>query len=128
MTFGETKEFLRESVVAVILGNGISSHRLAFSLSARYGVCSILCGERKNLLDAIDLRCGFLRMGLRECERLALEQLLELAEEYSEYTLLLVAAEEQDRDFVRRHSDALESRYVLSDPDTFLGKFTILER
>ena len=99
------KELLRESVLPVILQNGLSAHRLSMRIFRRYKIVSLLCGNRKSLLDTLDLSCGFMRLFRTSDERIAAEQLCDLADEY---------------DYIFCHNEALLYEYIEEyDPALF---------
>ena len=113
----EIKELLRESVLPVILQNGLSAHRLSLSIFRRYKIVSLLCGKRKGLLDALDVSCGFMRLFRTPDERIAAEQLCSLADEYRDCTFELIPLSKRDRAFVSAYAEQLESRFIISLPD-----------
>ena len=116
------KELLRESVLPVILQNGLSAHRLSMRIFRRYKIVSLLCGNRKSLLDTLDLSCGFMRLFRTSDERIAAEQLCDLADEYRDCTFVLIPLSKRDRAFTDRYSEQLESRFIISAPDGLFSR------
>ena len=110
----EAKNLLKQYLVPTVLGHGIGAHLLAFRLYWKYGCPSMLCGSRKNLLDLLDPFAGFFRLSMEE--RLAAEQLAELADGYEDCIFLSVPLSEEGRSFLRREKDLLDCRYILADP------------
>ena len=121
------KELFEDSIAVVFLDNGAPSRRLARLLLRKYGVSSLLCGRKKRFADAVDSRFGFIRLDVSADGRLAVERLIDLADEYSDCILILCANTDSGSEFVSLWLDVLESRYVLSpSPEDYLGKFTVL--
>lgn len=117
----ETKELLRQDVLPVVLGNGIAAHRLSSHLMDRYGVASVLCGVRKNLLDCFDPTSSFLHLSRKGASRLTAEQLIDFAEIHSDCLLLLVPLNDTDRAFVSEQSERLEAHFVCAEPRELCG-------
>ena len=103
-----------ESVVPVILSNSASAHTLAARFQSEFGLSSVLCGERRNILDLFALNCSFLRLSGRD-SRLALEQLIDFCDEWRECILVLVPVSEADRAFISHNREALECRFLISE-------------
>ena len=108
----EARELLREDILPVVLGNGIDAHRLAARLLSRYGVMCMLCGERKNLLDWLDLSTCFLRISYKRDLRLAADQLVDFAEENRERFLLLVPMDSAGHTVIGEQAERLETHFV----------------
>ena len=103
-----------DAVVPVILSNGVSAHVLAARFQSEFGLSSVLCGERKNILDLLALNCSFLR--LDACGgRLSLEQLIDFSDAWRECVLVLVPTNDVGRAFISQNRDTLESRFIISD-------------
>ncbi len=122
MTRKETKELLLQNVVPIFIGNNARAHRLAGQLFYQYGIVSILCGKRKNLLDLLDPSCVFVKLLEKDLDRLTLEQLSDLANEYKEYLLFLIPVSSEGIRFSHENSDFLEASFILSDPQALLSQ------
>ena len=114
MTKETAKELFCEAVAPVILGNGPIAHILALKLNLRYGLSSVLCGQRKNILDLISIDCGFLSLSEKD-DRLRLEQLTDFSDRWNECILVLIPTADADRRFIEENRDALECRYLISE-------------
>jgi len=114
MTRTEAKELLAENVVPVILSNGVAAQKLSWTLFFKYGISSVLCGERKSLLNYINFNCGFLHLLKFGDDALVVRQLKDFSEKWNECILLLVPAGAEDEGFIEKHSAELESFYILS--------------
>ena len=110
----DLKETLRSSVVPVLLGRSASAHRLAWRLYLSLGTVCLRLGERRSLSDAFGLPCVF--RSASTDDRLLCEQLLDIAEEFDGYLLLLIPTDECSRRRVDAAREALEARYILSSP------------
>ena len=110
----DKKELLSCIVFPVIPSNGISAHALALRLYLRYGVCSTLCGHRKNILDLLDPFCSFLRAPYSENGDLTIRLLKDFSEEISDYIPILVPADEEDKLFIESRASELESFYIIT--------------
>ena len=115
MAAADIKSLLGESAVALILGNDLSAHRLSYRLLKDYGIGSLLCGPRENLLNLLNLECGFLQLDYVRSSRLAIEQLNDFAAENSEYILILLVSDAKGKSFVSQSATDLESKYIISD-------------
>lgn len=102
-----------ETVVPVILSNSIQAHFRALRWQSRYGIASVLCGQRKNIFDMLSLDSGFLLLD-GERGRLAAEQLIDFAEDWRECILVLIPVTDSDRAFISQNIEVLESRYLIS--------------
>lgn len=114
----EFLESLRQFVLPVILDHNATSHRLATSFYRRYGILSTLCGPRQNVRDLLDPRTSFLSLDCISNPPLAAEQLMDFAHTYDELILLLIPMNEAQKQFLSAYEDRLESRYILTDPET----------
>ena len=103
-----------ESVVPVILSNGVAAHALASRFQSEFGLSSVICGERRNILDAFALNSSFLRLSAHD-SRLSLEQLIDFSDRWCECILVLVPVNDTDRAFVSQNREALESRFLISE-------------
>ncbi len=112
MTRDESRELFRQTVVPVILGNGMRSYALSLRLFLRYGIRSVICGRRRSFADLLDPFSDFLRFYSRD-DRLMLEQLFDLHDGGRELVMPLVPMSEEYGSFVREYSESLESRYIL---------------
>ena len=115
----DLKETIRSSVVPVILGNGILSCRLAWRLYLTFGTVSLRLGSHKRLSDLFGLPCLFRKAS--SDDRLFCEQLLDIAEEFDGYFLLLIPTDELSSDRIDADREAISSRYVISSPDEVLS-------
>lgn len=111
----ETKQAIRSSVVPILLGNGAPSCRLAWRLYLTLGTVSLRLGTHRRPTDLLGLACLF-RSAAKD-ERLRLEQLLDVSEEFSDYLLLLIPTDEPSRNLLQAHRELLEPRFILSSPD-----------
>ncbi|MBQ9086628.1 MAG: hypothetical protein IJY47_05525 [Clostridia bacterium] len=118
----EFRELVRQFVLPVILDHRMAGHRLAATLHHRYGVSSMVCGPRKNLLDLVDPNTAFLLLFRERSASLAMEQLLDFAREYGELILLLIPMNREQRLFLDAHRDLLESHYIISDPEAVFSQ------
>ena len=102
-----------EAVVPVILSNSLKAHLRALRWQSRYGIASVLCGQRKNIFDRLSLDCGFLLLD-GERGRLSVEQLIDFADNWNECILVLIPITDGDRAFVAQNKEIFESRYLIS--------------
>ncbi len=122
----ELKETLRSSLVPVILGNGTPSCRLAWRLYLTLGTVSLRLGAHKRASDLFGLPCVF--RPASSDDRLLCEQLLDIAEEFDGYLLILIPTDDLSYQYVETSRDALESRYVISSPDEVLEHIPCLNK
>lgn len=114
MTSDIATEAFCETVVPVILSNSLKAHILAAELQKKYGLSSMLCGSRRNLLDIFSLNCSFL--SLSSCHnRLTLEQLIDFSDRWNECILVLIPVSDADKRFLSENKAELESRYLISE-------------
>ena len=103
-----------ESVVPVILSNSPSAYALASRFQSELGLSSVICGERRSILDIFLWNSSFLRLSAHDC-RLSLEQLIDFSDKWCECILVLVPVTDADRAFIAQNREALESRFLLSE-------------
>ena len=121
----ETKDAIAASTVPVILGNGISSIRLAWRLYQTVGTASIRLGATRRPTELLGLFCVF-RKAAKD-ERLLLEQLSDIFSEFEDYLLLLIPTDEPSRRFTEAHRDSLSARFILSAPSEVLEHIPYLK-
>lgn len=114
----ETKETIACSTVPIILGNGVHSIRLAWRLYQTIGTASIRLGATRRPSELLSLFCVF-RKAAKD-ERLLLEQLSDIFEEFDGYLLLLIPTDEAAHRFVISHREFLSARFILSAPNEVL--------
>lgn len=122
----ETKELLRQDILPVMLGNGLSAHRLAARIFARYGVVSVLCGARRGFFDCLDPTSVFLRLSRKDSARLFAERLTDFADAHEELLCLLVPMTADASALVSEQAPLLETRFVCVTPEELCGAW--LER
>lgn len=113
----EARELLRDDILPLVLGHGVEAHRFASRMLTRYGVACMLCGERKNLLDWVDLNSSFLPLSRAQDARLAVEQLMDFAEANQDRLLLLIPMDGSDRAWIEEQAELLETRFVCVAPN-----------
>ncbi len=116
MTNDTAKEVFRDTVVPVILGNDLRAHLLSLRLNTKRGLSSVLCGSRRNLLDILDLSCGYLSLS-KDRSRLSLEQLIDFSDRWNECILVLIPLTDADRSFLEENREALECRYLICEDE-----------
>ena len=117
---------IRASVVPVILGNGAVSCRLAWRLYLTLGTVCLRLGSYRRASDLLGLPCVFRKASTDD--RLLCEQLLDIAEEFEGYLLLLIPTDEPSTEHIERNREALASRYLLSAPDEVLSHIPCLHK
>lgn len=110
----ELKETIRSSLVPIVLGNGLAACRTAWRLYFSLGTVALRLGSHRHPTDLIGLPCVFRKASTDD--RLFVEQLLDIAEEFDGYLLLLIPTDEPSRRRVDAAREALETRYILSSP------------
>lgn len=119
----ERSAVLEQSVLPILLGNGLRAHLLALKLYLRYGVPSFVGGRQRTLWDLLNPFCDFYRLFWGENGRLLKEQLLSLAEEYEETLFVLIPTTKEMLDLLQAHTAELESRFILSEPHAVTEAF-----
>ncbi len=112
MERAEDKELLRQTLVPVILGNGIRAHCLCLRFFLCHGVRSIVCGKRRGLLDILDPACDFLRLYSYD-SRLISEELADLSESGGELIMPLIPTDGELANYVAENEELLESRFII---------------
>ncbi len=112
------KEEIASSTIPVILGNGTASLRLGWQLYRTIGTASLRLGKFRRPSELLSLFCVF-RKAARN-ERLLLEQLSDIFEEFDGYLLLLIPTDEAAHRFVISHREFLSARFILSEPNEVL--------
>lgn len=108
------KEEIASSTIPVILGNGTASLRLVWHLYRTIGTASIRLGKRRRPSELLSLLCVFRKAAKNE--RLLLEQLSDIFEEFDGYLLLLIPTDDPSRRFTQTHREFLSARFILSEP------------
>lgn len=103
-----------DAVVPVILSNNLRAHSLATRFQSEFGLASVLCGAKKNILDLFATDRSFLRLSVDD-PRLALEQLVDFSEQWRECILVLVPVSDDDLAFIYQNRETLESRFLISE-------------
>ncbi len=126
----DTRRFLHENVLPVILGNGIRAHTISLRIFFKYGICSMLCAEQKNPLNFINLKCGFLQLQKLSSTSVAVEQLIDFADTYEDFKMILIPTDREGEDFLRKSRLSLESRYIIAESffSAKESRFAILKR
>jgi hypothetical protein len=97
-----------------IIGNGKQAHRLSRKIFHKYGIVSLICGERRTLSDLLDYSCRFLRLCPSDSPRLLCEQLIALSEQ-SPYTLpIAIPANTRYETMINEARELLEQKFVIS--------------
>lgn len=114
MTSDIERDAFCEAVVPVILSNSMEAHFLASRFQSEFGLASVLCGEKRNILDLFAFNSSFLRLSLDD-SRLTLEQLIDFSDTWRECILVLVPVTNVSKAFVSQNREALESRFLISE-------------
>ena len=120
------KEAFAASTIPVILGNGATSCRLAWRLYLTLGTVCLRLGSRRRFSDLIGLPCTFRKVSADE--RLLCEQLLDIAEEFDGYLLLLIPSDKHSLRPIDGHREVLETRYIISAPDNLRSHLPCLNQ
>ncbi len=120
MTNQSVYEAARQSLLPVLVDNTRAAHRLSARLFRRFGVVSLIFGKAR-LWDLFDLSSRTLRLPSTPCERLRIEELIELAKQSTDYLPVLIPCSDASREWIARHAAALESHYILADAETIFS-------
>ena len=116
-------EIIREGVLPVLVDNTWEAHRLSARLYGRYGLVSLIVGIPL-LRDLFDLSSRTLRTPPTDCDRLRIEQWLDLATKSKDKLLLLVPCSDRARDEVKCFAHVLESHFIILEPTSVLSFFS----
>ena len=120
MTAGNVCEQMGQDVLPLLLDNTHAAHRLANKIFRRFGIVSLIYG-RPRMLDWFDASCYTLRFPKTDNERLQIEALITFAERNTGAILLLIPCSKTARETVARHTEELESRFMLANDRTALS-------
>ncbi|MBE6596942.1 MAG: hypothetical protein E7641_04645 [Ruminococcaceae bacterium] len=112
---------IAESVIPVILGDGLSQNLLALRIYLRLGIASYLCSEKRSLLTLLNPAAKFYSLVSASEEDIACASLFYLAEN-RDYLPILITSSEESESFVKRHLPDLEPRFIITNGKEF---FTI---
>ena len=113
----ETRDLLRQGIVPVVLGNDWTAHRLSAKLYRTFGIPSILCGEKRTVLDFLDPTCAYRHVSFSSSSRLIAEELMDIASEYEDCFLLLIPSRQIERDFIWEQISLLETGFICRMPE-----------
>ena len=120
----ERNEILQENVCPILLDNTAAAHRLAAGLYRRYGIISLIVGKPR-FRDLFDAASRTLRLSPTACDRLRVEQWIDLAKRSEGQLLLLVPTSDGARDVVHRFAEALEPYFIVLEPDGVLSYLSL---
>jgi hypothetical protein len=109
---------LSQYVLPVLFDNTIEAHRISLRIFNSDGIVSFICGKRR-FLDIFDISCKTLRLPDTNEERLITEELIKIADKYSDMLPVLIPCSKKAKDIADRFSDELETRYIIADPSVF---------
>lgn len=119
MVVGDVRETIR-CILPVLVDNTKKAHHTSARLYHRFGVVSLIFGKPR-LWDLIDPSSQTLRLPHSDCERLRVEELIDLAKKSEDYLPVLIPCSDEARAFVARHRTSLEAHFILSDAETLLS-------
>ena len=103
--------------VPYILGNSSASHKLSAQIYRRFGIVSVICGERRPLLDLFDFTCRSIELTNTDSSRRICEELVWLASQ-GEYTLpILIPTSDKYSKILNSERERLEEHFVISSPE-----------
>ena len=121
LTRDELRKTMRECAVPIFPNQSAKARLIAARLFLKYGIVSFLCGERQAITTRLTPFCRFHRLDLTN-ERLASEQLADFVDESEDCLFFLLPLTERDRLFVTAHAPLLESRLIITDAKSLLGR------
>lgn len=113
----EEKDALKITLFPIFLGNTYTSRRFAKRLFFRTGISSLICDNKRAVSDLFSISYRFCHIYKSLDDRILSEQLLSLAQKYSELTLLLIPANKDYSRAVDRLTPLLEPRFIITDTD-----------
>ena len=106
--------------VPYILGNSRASHRLSARIYRRFGIVSVICDDRRSLLDLLDISSRSVLLTHTDSPRLVCEQLIWLATQ-NDYTLpILIPTDTRYIKMLDTERDHLEACFVISSKEKVL--------
>ena len=119
MAVGDVRETIR-CILPVLVDNTKKAHRTSGRLYYRFGVVSLIFGKPR-LGDFFDPSSQTLRLPPSDCERLRVEELIDLAKKQEDYLPVLIPCSDEALAFVTRNKTRLETYFILADADTLLS-------
>ena len=100
--------------VPYILGNSRHSHKICAKIYKRFGIVSLICDERRSLLDLFDLSSRSIELTDTDSPRLVSEELIWLATQNDYVLPRLIPVSEKYQKMIECERERLESCFVIS--------------
>ncbi|MBQ9112997.1 MAG: hypothetical protein IJY08_05385 [Clostridia bacterium] len=114
---------LREHVVCVILGDGLSARLLAMGLFLVKGMLCVICDRRRSAVGYLLPAAVFYGLCHTSESHLLAEQLCDMAEDGEDTLRFLVATTDEYKRITAENRECLESRYILADRYKIFAEF-----
>jgi hypothetical protein len=111
-----TRSTISASVTPIILGGTPMAYKTAAHLFFRYGLISNIFATSQTLASRLVFFTRFNPLPESRNDCFALMSLERFYVEQGESTYLLIPADRDQEDFVKRNSDALETKFILRRP------------
>ncbi len=103
--------------VPYILGNSRAAHRLAAKIHRKFGIISVICDDRRSVLDLLDLTSRTVVLSATDSSRLLAEQLISLAQQNCCTLPLLIPTDGKYASTIQAEREMLERTFVFADAD-----------
>lgn len=109
---------LEQYVLPVLFDNTAEAHRISLRIFNSHGIISFICGK-KRFSDILDVSSKTLKLPDTNEARLVTEELIELADKYSDMLPVLIPCSKKAKEIAVNFSEELETRYIIADPSVF---------
>ena len=103
--------------VPYILGNSRHSHKISAKIYKRFGIVSLICDERRSLLDVFDISSRSIELTETDSPRLVCEELMWLATQNDYILPILIPACTRYKEMLECERERLESCFVISSEE-----------
>ncbi|MBQ8140646.1 MAG: hypothetical protein IJ038_03005 [Clostridia bacterium] len=112
------KDAVRSSIIPLLLGDSLSTHRLSAKIYLKTGIVSYVCDENKTLADHISPFSKFFPLFSKNDDEI-LRGTLDYIASNKEYLPIIIPCSERYTDFVNANLAFLEPRFIISTPEAF---------
>ncbi|MBQ7384858.1 MAG: hypothetical protein IJV72_08735 [Clostridia bacterium] len=114
----DSKDMLRQTVIPVLLGDCARAHLFSLKIYFRCGIVSYMCDDKRRAADFINPTTKFFPLYSKKDTRVICD-ILDYLASVKDYLPIIIPCNEYYREFVRENREFLESRFILSDTESF---------
>ncbi len=113
----DPRNTIAESIIPVLLGDGLSANLLALRIFLRLGIVSYICSEKRSLTTLLNPAARFYST-VSGKDEIVCASLSYLAEN-KDYLPILLPCSPEAENFTKRHLPFLEARFIVTSKAEF---------